>query len=924
MVGRAGPGPDPSAAELSCLSGYNARLVPAPLRGATIRMLFTVSHRTSAVAAFVLLCWGGMAWAQSAAQMQLFNQLPASEKQKLLGQLGVGSSGSGGANTIQPAPPLMQPAAAEAIAPTRVEARPPATPADLLPFGYDLFRASPTTFAPVSDAPVPADYVLGPGDNLQLSLFGKESGSYTLTVDRTGKVFPPNLEPVAVAGMRFAEAREVLLRLISESRLGVKAVLAMGELRSMRVFVAGDARNPGSYTVSGLATMTQALYVSGGLKDIGSLRRVQLRRSGELVAELDLYDLLLRGDSSDDARLQAGDVVFIPPVGKTVGIYGSVRRPAIYELRAESSVEELLALAGGLKPGAVLDRVIVERLNNGQRTLLAAKASASGLDLRSGDTVRILEPVAEAQGGLMLHGPARWPGAYAVGSKARVSDVLRSADDLEPLTDLDFALILRRAADGASLEPVYLNPRRVFAGQIEADIPLQAGDELHVFRANVSSASEQAAAADELTLAEQRLAKSLGLSETELAAQKRASSMEAAEADAVAAKSSETGAAAAPAEPPESAKPLSRERRAPVSTPNRLDRMQEIVGRLRSLSRQEAPAPVVDVVGAVRFPGEVPLDSRRNSVPDVLRAAGGLAEFAETGFVEISRAPARSGSGMAQRMIARVDSAELSTVRLYPGDTVAVRSVPGAADDRTVSILGEVLYPGSYRVAEGTTLASLVARAGGITASGFARGAVFTREDLRRKEEEQVQRLRDRLRGDLAAATLTKAATSPQAAAGLQTLSGLFEELAQYQALGRLVIDLGSQLDGSSIPVKLEDGDTLIIPKIPEEVTVIGEVQFPTSHRWEQGSRSHSYLARSGGFTTLADESRTFIVRADGSVESANGGWFRRAPTMQPGDVIVVPLDATPIEPLTLFSSITQIIYQLALTVAAFNSVGAF
>ncbi len=898
----------------------------------------------SRLGVLVFLLWAQVAVAQTAAQLQLFNQLPASERQRVMKQFGLDGQTTTTGNPIQQAGEVVIPEPAAETSPAPFDARKKGEEG-LKPFGYQLFRSRPTTFAPVSDAPVPADYVLGPGDKMQLGLFGAESGTYTLEVDRTGQVFLPEIGPVTVAGLRFVEAREVLLKRVAESRIGVTATLAMGELRSIRIFVAGDARNPGSYTVGGLATMTQALYVSGGVQEIGSLRRVQLNRGGKRIAELDLYDLLLRGDSSSDARLQAGDVVFIPPVGKTVSVSGAVRRPAIYELRDEKSLQEVLALAGGTLPGALRDRVTVQRVEDGRRFVTSASAVSGrdGLTLRAGDQIEVRAPMQDANDAISLNGPAYWPGAYAADSSVRFTDLLRSADDLKPLSDLDFALILRRSADGSSLVPVYLNPRRAFAGQIEADERLVAGDEVHVFSAIVT-AEEGARTSDQargkLSSAEQRLAKSLGLSEVELARQKRDSELQAGSsnaelqdnnvqqpnADGAASQEQKSVDESQPWQRPSADEALSQDLEGDEQDrATRQQRMDQLVARLKALAREGRMAPIIDVVGAVRFPGEVPLDSTRNTVADVIRAVGGLAENAETGFVEISRAPSRaSGTATATRMILRVDSEKMGSVRLFPGDTVAVRSVPGAADSRTVSILGEVLYPGAYRVAEGTTLAELVERAGGITRSGFPQGAVFTRDDLRRKEEEQVQRLRDRLRGDLAAAALTKAASSPQGAAGLQTLGALFDELAQYQALGRLVIDLEAQTGGRAAPLVIEDGDTLIIPKTPEEVTVVGEVQFPTSHRWEPGVRAAEYLRRSGGGTNMADEKRAFIVRANGSVESARGGLFRLTPVLQPGDLIVVPLDATPIEPLTLFSSVTQIIYQLALTVAAFNSVGAF
>jgi polysaccharide biosynthesis/export protein len=196
----------------------------------------------------------------------------------------------------------------------------------LRPFGYDLFANVPTTFAPATDIPVPADYVVGPGDTLEVLLIGQRGGQFTLTVGRDGVVDFPELGPIAVAGMRFASAKDLLEQRVAEQMIGMRANVSMGALRSIQVFVLGEAAQPGSYTVSGLSTITNALFASGGVKPIGSLRNIQLKRSGQVVRTLDLYDLLLNGDTSNDARLLPGDVIFIPPVGITVAITGEVPR----------------------------------------------------------------------------------------------------------------------------------------------------------------------------------------------------------------------------------------------------------------------------------------------------------------------------------------------------------------------------------------------------------------------------------------------------------------------------------------------------------------------------------------------------------------------------------------------------------------------
>ena len=188
----------------------------------------------------------------------------------------------------------------------------------LKPFGYDLFEGVPSTFAPVSDIQVPVDYIVGPGDTMDIQLYGNQPANYELTVERDGRINFPKLGPIMVSGMTFDAARATIEQRVAKQLIGSRVSVTMGNLRSIRVFVLGEAEKPGSYTVSGLSTMTNALFVSGGVKKIGSLRNIELKRNGRLITTLDLYDLLLHGDTSGDRQLLPGDVIFIPPIGHTV------------------------------------------------------------------------------------------------------------------------------------------------------------------------------------------------------------------------------------------------------------------------------------------------------------------------------------------------------------------------------------------------------------------------------------------------------------------------------------------------------------------------------------------------------------------------------------------------------------------------------
>src|SRR5262249_47116691 len=206
-------------------------------------------------------------------------------------------------------------------------------PEALKPFGYDIFgKKPPSTFAPETNVPVPSDYIIGPGDELDVQLYGSQNRSLRLTVGRDGTINIPQIGPVNVQGQRFLSVKSALEERVERQLIGTRATVSMGDVRSLRVFVLGEAKRPGSYTISALSTIPSGLYAAGGVQTNGSLRQVALMRAGKLVRRLDVYDLLIRGDTSDDAKLLQDDVILIPPVGRTVGVVGEVRRPAIYEM----------------------------------------------------------------------------------------------------------------------------------------------------------------------------------------------------------------------------------------------------------------------------------------------------------------------------------------------------------------------------------------------------------------------------------------------------------------------------------------------------------------------------------------------------------------------------------------------------------------
>ena len=733
-----------------------------------------------------------------------------------------------------------------------VEAVPRAVRQRLKQFGYDLFKGAPTTFAPATEIPIPVDYLLGPGDTIEVQLYGTENRFHALTVNREGMVNIPEVGPVSVARLEFQDVREELIQRITEQIIGVNVSVSLGELRSMRVFVLGDVRRPGSYVVSSLSTMTNALFVSGGIEPIGSLRRLELKRSGDVVGSLDLYDLLLRGDTSRDQRLRPGDVIFVPPIGPTIGVAGEVRRPAIYELNQERTLSQVLALAGGLLPTAHRQSVQLEHVSGaGGRQVLDVDLT-DATDLRSavtdGDVVRIYSATERMGNVVLLSGHVQRPGGYEWHEGMRITDLIPSIDALLPASDPSYVLIRRELPPTGRVNALSVDLRAALAlkGGVH-DVLLEPRDNVFVF----------------------------GMVE------------------------------------------------------DRTETIEPLIEELRAQARQGDPEPVISVRGHVAHPGEYPLEAGM-TVGDLIRAAGGLNQEAFTLEAELTRFELDDrGRGIRTLDIGLDDTAsgqQTAAFELQPFDSLQIKPIPEWYESETIVVAGEVRFPGEYTIKRGETLSQLVRRAGGLANLAYPDGAIFSRELLRQREGQQIARLEEQLRTDLAQLSLSEIQSEGGNLEAIAAAQSVLLELQQTEPLGRLVIDLPAIRDGRADDVALRGGDMLFIPRIPQEVTVIGEVPQSTSHLFMAGLVRDDYLDRSGGTTAKADRKRIYIVRANGAVmASPRSRWFGSgAQRVEPGDVIVVPLDVTRLRPLQLWTSIAQIIQSLALTVAAANSVGAF
>lgn len=713
-------------------------------------------------------------------------------------------------------------------------------------FGSELFLTTAST--DTSSIPVSSDYVVGPGDEIIVQLYGTEDDNETLTVSRGGFIDVPKIGPVNVAGQTYTDVKNLLAAEVEEKLIGTRIFVTMGELRSISVLTSGEVVSPGSYLVGGMSSITDVLAASGGISDIGSYRKILVMRNGRLVKKVDLYDLLLKGQSSGVVSLQSGDVIFVPAAETKVSVAGAVKRPAIYEPLPGASLADVIALAGGMTADAYTQRVTVSRYSNSEMSIIEKDAGTrSGQQFRiaDGDAIKVPSADADASNLVTINGHVLQTGTYSWKPGMTVSDLIPSTGFLKDHPDLEYAVIARSYAQAKGIKVMSFDlGKAIDSPKGIADMALQPGDEIYIFGYGIPG--------------------------------------------------------------------------------QRQFLLSPVIDRLKLYASHDLPTQIVDVEGGVAEPGTYPLTSGM-TVSDLVKAAGGLNEAAQLHVAEISRKNVDDEQRRIDHLQIPLDDILAgntdadATLQQY--DTLVIQSDPRWTERYTVELSGEVRFPGVYPIARGEQLSSVIARAGGLTDMAFAEGAFFSRESVRERESAEMNSLADRLEVGLKATILERADENlrPSESQGLAT--DIVTLLRDAEPPGRVVINMPKLLKEtrrgmvSDADITLMDGDTLHIPTFSEEVTVVGEVNHPTTLAYGDGMEMMDYIRQSGGLTRKTDDELVYVVRADGSA-ALKKSWWRRD-KIRPGDTIVVPLDVEKIRTLKAWVEASSVFANLVTPTAA-------
>jgi polysaccharide export outer membrane protein len=683
-------------------------------------------------------------------------------------------------------------------------------------FGLDFFRRQTTVFNPNVGGPVDANYRFGPGDQLMLILTGDVEQAYTLDVTREGFIVIPQVGRVQVNNLTLAQLETVLYTRLSRVYSGIgrgegattQFSISPVRLRSNLIYVTGNVVNPGAYQVSSAGTLLSALYAAGGPSDNGTLRAIEVRRAGALVATFDFYDYLIKGDASNDIRLQNGDVVFVPVHLARARIVGEVVRPATYEIKPTETLADALRFAEGFKASAARNRVQIERIippaqraaGRDRTTIdvaLNADGSAEGiaLNVHPGDVIRAFPITDRIRNRIVVSGNVNMPGSQGLEPGMKLSDALRRAG-LKSDTYLGRVLVSRLLADSTRMQ--LRAELRDIEGNVVNDFELQEDDEIRVF------------------------------SRTEF-----------------------------------------------------------------------RPTRYVAINGAVQRSGQYPYREGM-TLRDLVLLAGGLHQSAYLNEAKIARLPQdRSGSKTAQEFSVALDSSYLfergpdgryfgppglpanagpsEDIVLLPYDNVLILRQPDWELQRTVSISGEVRFPGRYTLLhKNEKITDIVKRAGGLTPEAYANGVIFYRKG---------------------------------------------------SGVGRIGIDLPEVLKDprNRDNLLLQDQDSIYIPRFSSIITVQGAVNSPLAVSYVPGKDLYYYINAAGGPTAGADLGRAYVVQPNGKVEAITKRFLvpNSVPVPKPGSSIFVPAKdslSRSIDPITLIGAIGGILSSLVTIVVVLTN----
>jgi len=773
----------------------------------------------------------------------------------------------------------------------------------------------------LSSLPVPENYQLVPEDEVSITLYGPRNDNWKLTIDNEGRIVIPGVGPLTVAGLTFKEAKSLISDTITKAYPNTGVLVNVTGFATIQVILSGEVDAPGVYNIRSFSTVKDALIAAHGISENGSMRDVVVKRNNQIIKHIDFYKLMRYGDKSQEILLKAGDVIVVKPVKSLVTLAGYVKHPAIFEVKRGETLGELIKLAGGLKANASRYGIKIKRHENFKNIkIISLKLSeANRVKLKDGDKIYIYDLDEANIQKVTLYGNVVKPGSLGLPKEGMTFYELFAPIVKEKglrgvfLKDtlFDYAVILRITPD-LEEKLIGFNLKSALEGKVS--IPLYSRDEIYIFNSLAVMPADSIKVNGECVKNSSPLRYVNGMTLNDAITT-------------VGLKCSiDKEHIRITSYDPVTSQPSTKVVNLLKENNYKLQPKDEIF-TYSALATN--PPKTAYIKGEVYKPGKYPINDN-TTVKELILAAGGLTDRAGN-KVEIVHYIVEDGKRkrVIEHSIKSLIMSEKSPkVKNY--DEITIFKIPYWSEKKTVTIKGQVLYPGTYPIEDGDKLADLIKRAGGFTSNAFIEGAVFTRKDIKKMQEKglerEVKELEKRITY-IAASPSQVGENSSDKQMLISLLDNLKEEIKDINMTGRIVVKLDKDIDEfskSPYNIILKDGDTLYVPSQEDSVVVLGEVLNPSAQIYNPEYTFSDYIERCGGLKESAGTDTIYVIHANGEAEKIETGYFFASNVkIQKGDTIVVPMKIDTISNIQLAKDITSIFYQLAVSAAALKTIGS-
>ncbi len=768
--------------------------------------------------------------------------------------------------------------------------------------------------------PTPDNYVITNGDTLIIYVYGDRDKKYTPTVNNDGTIELPYLGPINVGGMKFVDAKKHLIEHLKNHFKLSDFYINMKKYSTIQVTLVGDVKAPGLYNLASFSTIKDLLIASKGLNPTASVRNLKIKRNGKVIKNVDFYDLLFKANRISTTILKHGDIVVVDRAKKLASVDGYVNSAAIFELKDGETLSRLIEYAGGMKPNASKTNIKLERYdaNAKIKTYTLNYNETKRFHIKDGDKIYIYPLDYAAKESVNIYGNVIRPGAYHLPKNKTLNALLQknikngAKKFFLPRTYFEYAVI-KRYNNALSYETKSFNLLDVIRNKIAVD--LKPMDEIYIFSQNDIFSNTYVTTKGKMLIKPGKLQYFEGMTIQDAI---NASGVDGLMDDRVRVTTFYT----------EDFMPKTKFYSLVEEGDTKLNAYDEV--EVFGYYDVHVLEPIT-IKGEVIKPTTVFYEKGMN-LKRLVDMAGGLTHKAYTKNLEIVRYFVDENQTR-QRKIIKVDTTKQSydDIKLQPYDVVNIFKIPNWNENKTITLKGEVKFPGTYTIETGETLTSVIQRAGGFTKEAFIKGAVFTRESVRRNQMDQYNKTLARIKRQLAIYNAMPANSKTGASNDnpLATLNEVMSEAKKYQPIGRVSIKLDeniTKIAQSEYDLVLQDKDTLVIPSKIDTVTVFGEVFNPTSFIYHEGMDAEDYINLASGYARGADEERVYIIHADGTSEPAVSGWwiFSSYAQVQKGDTVVVPMYIKEYNQLDLWESVSKIMASFAITVATLNTIGVW